>query len=407
MPEVEKPASHGSVNAIVAKLDTAKLDTAKLDTAKLDTAKLDTAKLDTAKLDTAKQRIVFVDLLRLLASIQMVHGHTLSALMLPALKHGPIYSRWSFMRGTTSVVFLFASGLSYYIATLTRFDSFKGSPVNRLRRVRRAAWLVTVGYLLQLYPSMVTARGAAAATAWRRLWRVDVLHCIGASLLLLHFVAARASSARQVVACCSLLAPMFLLLAPWADGISSTGWLRPLLNYMSHGEGSQFPLFPWSGYLFLGVVAGAFVLPSGRLTRPTTIAYRSFALSAAAVMLYLLVSSGLLNLLRLPHTSPATHPYVVALKLASTLPLFAVAALVSIWVNRLPRVLAAWSRQSLSIYVIHLVLLYGFGFGIARWYAHKLDIAMATILAFEMVGVTLALAWAWDARKQHQLGAKG
>ncbi|MDY0082460.1 MAG: heparan-alpha-glucosaminide N-acetyltransferase domain-containing protein, partial [Ignavibacteriaceae bacterium] len=59
-----------------------------------------------------KHRIIFIDLIRALAVIQMVQGHTIDALLAPEYRSldYPVYYLWNFMRGITAPVFMFSAG---------------------------------------------------------------------------------------------------------------------------------------------------------------------------------------------------------------------------------------------------------------------------------------------------------
>ena len=58
-----------------------------------------------------RARVLFIDLLRVLAAFQMLQGHTIAALLAGSYRHGLLYSLWYGARGLTSIAFLFASGL--------------------------------------------------------------------------------------------------------------------------------------------------------------------------------------------------------------------------------------------------------------------------------------------------------
>ena len=94
-------------------------------------------------------RVVVVDALRLLATVQMVEGHTLDAVLALDLRSGAAFELWRWARGLTSVAFLFAAGLSFYLATVRRLDAHLASRAERRRRFTRGATLIGVGYALR------------------------------------------------------------------------------------------------------------------------------------------------------------------------------------------------------------------------------------------------------------------
>ena len=61
-----------------------------------------------------RRRVVFLDLLRLVASVQMIQGHTVDGLLATELRHGWAYDAWTFLRGLTAASFLVASGLAFH-----------------------------------------------------------------------------------------------------------------------------------------------------------------------------------------------------------------------------------------------------------------------------------------------------
>ena len=83
-------------------------------------------------------RVWFVDVVRLLASLQMVNGHTLDAVMLPALKQGPFFDTYNWGRGLVSVGFLMVAGIAFHVSTLARFERHRANPVAIRARFRRA-----------------------------------------------------------------------------------------------------------------------------------------------------------------------------------------------------------------------------------------------------------------------------
>ena len=56
-----------------------------------------------------KHRIIFIDLIRAFAVIQMVQGHTVDVLLAPQyrLDEYPVYFLWNFMRGMTAPILCF------------------------------------------------------------------------------------------------------------------------------------------------------------------------------------------------------------------------------------------------------------------------------------------------------------
>src|SRR5688572_13877118 len=90
------------------------------------------------------QRLVFVDVLRLIAAVQMIQGHTIDALLGQAYRAGPWFELWTFTRGLTSTTFLITAGMAHVLANKAARDPSSA----RKHRLRRALELVVIGYLM-------------------------------------------------------------------------------------------------------------------------------------------------------------------------------------------------------------------------------------------------------------------
>lgn len=340
------------------------------------------------------RRTVFVDVLRLIASAQMVVGHTVDGLLAEELRDGAFYEGWRWARGLTSVAFMVAAGMSYHLSTLARFERHKSDPEAPRRRLRRGFVLIGIGYLLHLPFGALSADPAIALAAWHELAMVDVLQCIGVSLLLLEGLTLLARRPGQVVIACAGGAVFFFAVAPLADRVDPSGVLRPLLNYLTHRGGSLFPLFPWCGYVLAGVVAAYLVMAE----RAQALAWRTLLAALGATALAMTASASPWRLAEAT-TSYSAMPSVNAIKLATVLAIASVLAFATWRLERLPRALAILSRETLAIYVSHLFVLFSAGVGLVALLGPTLDLPSALAVALLMVffSATVALGW-------HRLG---
>ncbi|MCB9592530.1 MAG: DUF1624 domain-containing protein [Sandaracinaceae bacterium] len=132
-----------------------------------------------------RARVWFVDVVRLIASFQMINGHTLDALMVDELRQGALYERYTWMRGLVSVAFLTVAGLAFHLATLARFDAHRASKDEVRKRLRRAGILLLLGYFLRFPGEGLFGDGAAATESWNLFFTCGVLQCIGVALFVL------------------------------------------------------------------------------------------------------------------------------------------------------------------------------------------------------------------------------
>jgi uncharacterized membrane protein len=337
---------------------------------------------------------VFVDLLRFVAALQMLQGHTIAALLAPEFRHGAVYALWSTARGLTSVAFLFAAGLSFYLATER---SSTAANAGRRRRLR-AARLVGLGYLLHLPVGLLSSNPATQTRALDELAAVDVLQCIGMSMLLLEALRALVSSPRARVGAALAIAVGLFALAPFANQLSAIGPLRPLLAYLSPTSGSLFPLTPWAAHVFAGFACGAAVRmgasPAGSrvlgiprsLRIPRSLGVRLAVIVALASVLALtLVACGAPRVLT-DHAS--RHAGVLAVCW-------------SLWLagerlKAVPSLVATLAQHTLVLYVFHVLLVYGQGVGLAAWIGPRLGPGWAVIAAVFVVVASAAVALGYD-----------
>jgi uncharacterized membrane protein len=317
---------------------------------------------------TPARRAVFVDVLRLIAAVQMIQGHTLDALLASPYRVGRAFDAWTFSRGLTSTTVLVTAGLSFVLASRVARDPVRA----RRRRMRRAFELIAIGYLM--HAPLAVLFGADPVKAVAELLSVDVLQCIGVSLLGLELLtwAVPRWPARAVLA--GLLGAALFALATPAGRLTPEGPLFGLTSYLSPRGGSLFPLVPWTGYVLLGLAVGAVVFAAGRFR----VATRLFGLALPVLGL------GWLLARTAPGADPRATPAFLVLKLGLVLVLAALLALALARVQRLPRILEALAGETLFLYVSHVLVLYAANVGVkARW--------GGTLGPWQSLGVALGL----------------
>lgn len=289
---------------------------------------------------SASRRLVFIDVLRLIAAVQMIQGHSVASVLAPSYRHGAWFSGWTFARGLTSVIFLVTAGLSFCLA-----EGRGPDPASRKARVRRALGLVALGYLM--HAPLGIALGAPVAQTLRAALQVDVLQCIGVSLLSLELLTFTVAGAmpRAVIAAGAGLAALFAAPLTWSLVFSDRwSWLG---NYVSGQAGSLFPLLPWFGYVGCGFALGSLLLPTPRRLVP------GLSLAGATT---LLLGLGLLS--SYTDVTRGVSPAYSLVKLGCVLLLAALLAHLLRHVARLPGLLARLAGETLFLYLSHVVILY-------------------------------------------------
>jgi uncharacterized membrane protein len=190
-------------------------------------------------------RVKAFDWLRGLAVLFMIETHAL-VLLRPELRTSWEGRHLNWLNGLVAPSFIFAAGFSL---ALVQVRGAQGQRWPRVRRsLRRIGEVMAVGLLIN-----------AIWFPWRQepawLLRLDILSCIGVSLLLAMPLLAGLARRPAVLCVLSLLVALGLfLVAPYGERV--TGPWADLLN--SHGpHNAVFPLLPWTGYVFLGASVGA------------------------------------------------------------------------------------------------------------------------------------------------------
>jgi uncharacterized membrane protein len=285
-------------------------------------------------------RLREIDLLRFAAAVQMVQGHTIDAVLSPAYRSGAVHHAWLWLRGLTSVAFLFTAGISFSLATLRDLPRHRADARNGARRFRRAGTLILTGYALHAPLGWALgAEGTSFASALAEALIVDVLQCIGVSLLALEALACVSTSARAVELASAAVALLLLGLAPLARRIDPSGAWLPLLDYVTRRGGSLFPLLPWAAHLFAGAASARFLLHGER---------RALRLAGAAA---LLIAAALLPL-------PAPIPDHLS-RLGWVIAVTAALAALEPVTRGVPAWVVAVSSETLFVYAFHVLLVYG------------------------------------------------
>ncbi|MFK7990098.1 MAG: heparan-alpha-glucosaminide N-acetyltransferase domain-containing protein [Sandaracinaceae bacterium] len=204
---------------------------------------------------TRKKRWMALDLFRFCAVCLMVQGHVFSTLLDSVTKGQSWYPHHSFVHGYTAPMFMFGAGLAFGYTTFKKWDDHASLGAPARKRFMRYFWLLFIGYLLHM-PTLSLARLLQIDDPARiaRMFQTDVLQHIGVSLAicqLLVFVVKRKKAFIWIV---GALGSVAVLAAPWVWGWDLSSLPTPLAAYINASTGSTFPLLPWAGFTYAGIV---------------------------------------------------------------------------------------------------------------------------------------------------------
>jgi uncharacterized membrane protein len=344
------------------------------------------------------RRVIFIDLARALAAVFMLYGHTVSALLAPRYQTGTWFEIWVFQRGLTSTLFLLLSGFAFSIATGRHWSSHARLSPAIFKRVRRFALFVVLGYALHFPVARFVDLPSATPEQWRSFAAVDVLQLIGVTFIGVQTLVLLSGSRRIFGWTAFALALAGVLITPLIWRIEWTSQVPVwMAAYFSPAAGSQFPLFPWSGYVLVGAALGQWYLRWGTARHDWYANVALFAPGLGLVTLAFVI--GALPTWLVGVGAWEAVPNQVALRMGASLIVLSLVARVSQRLTRLPHVFGAVAQETLLIYFVHLCIVYGsiWNRGLAQIYGPTLGpwqtVLCVVLLLAAMAG--LAVYWNW------------
>ena len=338
--------------------------------------------------EALQARVRAFDWLRGLAVLVMVETHAM-VLLREELLATPAAGVLDYVNGLVAPSFIFAAGFSLALVQVRAAASAGGRGPRVRRTLRRIAEVLAVGTLVNWVWFPI-----AVEPVW--LLRVDILQCIGITLLLaLPLFVALAGRPRTLAAASLLAAVVLFLVAPFADGVR--GPLQDLFN-KDGPHHSVFPLLPWAGWAFLGGAVGA-TAGAGAAAQVRRLVVGIWLGSAAAFAL-----KPLWLALYPPHAFWVTDPANTGARgiavMALLLLLLAVEARAPAGARRSPLVwlVELFGTSSLAAYFFHEMLIYHEvrGVSLARLAGGRCGWAGFAAFVVALIAATAALAWLTD-----------
>jgi uncharacterized membrane protein len=302
-------------------------------------------------------RRAYIDWARGFAVLIMIQAHVLDAWTAPSERGSAWFAAFNLLGGLAAPMFLWLAGLSLVLAAerrLARTGDRSGAARSLLRRGAEI-FVLAFGFRLQAF---IVSPGNPLVS----LLRVDILNIMGPAMMAAALIW---GAARRPAVAAAILGGCAALIAMVTPLVRNASWLHLLPSvvqwYLSpNGNHSTFTLFPWSGFLFAGAVAGMMLARVDRLVEGA--ALRWVAAAGAALMLGGYLASLLPAIYAdssFWHTSPTYFAIRVGLLMVSLAVLFRLSP-VAAYLPTAAGVLATFGRHSLFVYWIHVELVYGY-----------------------------------------------
>lgn len=323
-------------------------------------------------MNTPSKRLYFIDAIRAWAILMMLQGHFIDGLLDNAFRDGTntAFSVWKYFRGITAPVFFTVSGFIFaYLLVKDKNTGFKNPRVKK--GIKRGLELLFIGYLLR-----TNLWGLLSGQIYDSFYLVDVLHCIGLSLLGIIGIYLLTHKRRKPVFSLVLtgLALLLFIFEPIYKQWGFSFLPEAFANYLTKANGSVFTIIPWFGYAAIGASLSLLFTKFQNLRYFYPVAIALF--STAGLTLIHLSSDFFLALSR--HTgiqlfSDIYFNNYLFIRLGNVLVVFAIFMLFRSLLRK--RTLLRIGQSTLSIYVVHFIILYGSftGLGLYRYLHHSLN----------------------------------
>ncbi|MCY1022950.1 heparan-alpha-glucosaminide N-acetyltransferase domain-containing protein [Pyxidicoccus sp. MSG2] len=334
----------------------------------------------------SQDRVRAIDWLRGIAVLFMIQTHTL-ALLTPELRKTVWVGRLLKVDGLVAPAFIFSAG---FATALLMVRSAAGGILRERvgRNLRRIGEVLAVATLVNWawFPLL-------KEPVW--IFRMDILQCVGACLLIVMPVAALlASRPRALSAVAFVLAMATFAVAPLGELVQG-----PWATLTNKSNFAPFPLLPWLGFAWLGALSGTVAGAWGR-------AGLAKALVGLAVLGFAGMMAGdFLYSLYPPHRFFVSNPSNSAVRFAWVCTVL----LGLMWLearvpagskpSRLRRFVEVFGTSSLSAYFFHEMLLFYRTFGVfsfQRFWGDKSDWPQFWLLLAALILLTYLLCIVTD-----------
>ncbi|HUI29036.1 MAG TPA: acyltransferase family protein [Candidatus Acidoferrales bacterium] len=352
-----------------------------------------------------RNRLIFLDILRAIGVMLMIEGHTLDAVLSPLYRDGStfMFQLWTFFRGLTAPFFFFSAGLAFVVATVKNdFGGLSISNRTKSRRIRRIATLLLLGYGLHFPLELLYEPSGVPSYNLKIFFYVDALHVISLSLLVILVIALFAKKAEALLRSYVIAAVLSLAIAPVVEPIRWENFLAPFFySYLTFRSGSFFTFFPFSAYLFAGASFGAASLTMPIESRSRALSGNFMKASIVSLLLFLVFFPIQLLFVSLYVDYWRALPAINFLRFGIVGLVASMVGYLSLKVRHFPKIIPALGRNSLTIYVVHLMVVYGspINLGLTQLIPEGTNSAVAILLVVGVVSSMVGMVYGIEAYK--------
>jgi hypothetical protein len=341
----------------------------------------------------------------------MLQGHTFRTLLQPAVHQHPLYILQDLFHGLTAPIFLVGAGLTFVIATRKRWEEYHKLSRPLARRLGRILLVLGLGIALHLpYFSLRKIISEGTAAEYLSMFQCDVLHCIGVGLFMLHGLIFFFRSQRQFYGLVLAAAAAIPLLTPLMWDVDFLQYYPAGIAQLFNSKyGSPFPLFPFLGFLLVGVIVSWEFIRATERERQILFIRRLWIVGPVLFLVGLALDSVPFQLYP-TYNFWYTSPSYFAMRAGVVLVVVAAFWYLARFAERAPRWkgivqkccsgLALLGRESLLVYVVHMAILYGSVvnpfISLRVFFGATVNVWEATAVMILFLAAMLGLAFVWD-----------
>lgn len=335
-------------------------------------------------------RLYFIDAVRAFAILMMLQGHFIDTLLAVEFRDptNTVFSIWQYFRGITAPMFFTISGLIFTYLLLKAIDN---AEVNkRLQKgFNRGIMLIAIGYALRM-PIFRWFSGQFDTY----FLVIDVLQCIGLSLILIVLLFKFLKQNKFIFSILMLIiGTSTFLFEPVYRNYDAEGIPLIFANYLSKINGSVFTIIPWFGYMSIGAFLATlfYHFRFHKKFKQTTVIILIFGgLLLVKFSTHILKFLGQITEIEL-FTQVSNFNYLF-IRLGNVLVIFGLFYAFESYLKQ--TLILKIGQKTLSIYVIHFIVLYGSftGLGLNRIFGKTLNPYEAIIGALTFLTLVSFLA---------------
>jgi uncharacterized membrane protein len=359
-----------------------------------------------------KGRLVFVDILRGWATIVMIEVHVFNAFIIPSLKETGWYNLLNYVNGLVAPSFIFVAGFVFVYVSERKIEDFRSFGRLFWRQIYRIAQIWIIGYLLHLpFFSWARMLHESSPDDWLKFYQSDVLNSIAAGLLFLFLVRIKIKSNDTYRRFLLISGLVIAFVTPFIWDIDFNKYVPAQIGaYLNGQHFSGFPLFLWIAFMMAG---GYYAMDYLKARQDGKVKgfIKRVGITGATMMIGGRLAAAVPAYVSHASTDVRANPFFFLERLGVVLLLLLICWYYVEWRKTEKSFILDASKESLSIYAAHLLVIYGmfyFDMSLAYLYGGELTVLECCLSTLVLIAVMVYAAkfWSW-LKQQHLYLARG